>query len=151
MNVLVTVGTTSFQSLIDYVSNLDLGECEFVIQTGPSTINHSRHTYFEFSNQIEIYYQNADIIISHAGAGSTFKLLTLGKPVILVPNMERVDKHQSDLAVFMEDNQHVLVAWDIQKIPQYIDDIANGRVDLKPYKPIKFFAQNELMSLIVND
>jgi len=150
MRILVTVGTTAFQSLIDYISTLTIENCEFVVQYGPSAMSCDTHESFDYSNSIDKHYQMADLIISHAGAGSTFKLLALQKPIILVPNLERVDKHQTDLAKYMEDNNHVFVAWALENIPLLIKRFQNKEYSLAPFEPKRFFAQEKLMKLLLD-
>ncbi|MCV2883272.1 hypothetical protein OE749_01005 [Aestuariibacter sp. AA17] len=150
MMIFVTVGTTCFDELIGYMDVLAKHyEHQIILQTGPSTYIPSNASYFDFTNDIEAMYDKADIIVSHAGAGSTYKLLELEKPLILVPNLERVDKHQSDIATFMENNRHALVAWEYVQIPKMIDKIVQNTVVLKPFKKKAFFAQERLRSEIL--
>jgi UDP:flavonoid glycosyltransferase YjiC (YdhE family) len=41
---------------------------------------------------------DASLVISHCGAGSTFEALTKGVPVLVVPNPILMDNHQQELA-----------------------------------------------------
>ncbi|WP_448552155.1 PssE/Cps14G family polysaccharide biosynthesis glycosyltransferase [Thalassotalea montiporae] len=150
MKVLVTVGTTSFDKLFDYIEHLNLKGVEFTLQTGPTDLELKRHHSFKFTDEIEQYYRSADIIISHAGAGSTYKLLALDKPVILVPNLERVDKHQADLASFMEAHNHLAVAWQLDQIPKLLSKISSGELAFTPYTPERFFMKSKLMELVLS-
>ncbi len=57
---------------------------------GSSTI----HEVFPFTNEMEKYYNLADIVISRAGASTIFELSYFGKPAILVPYPFAAGGHQ---------------------------------------------------------
>ena len=42
------------------------------------------------------------LVISHCGAGSTFEALSLGVPLVVVPNALLMDNHQVELANLLE-------------------------------------------------
>ena len=44
------------------------------------------------------YVRDADLVVSHAGAGSLFEALRAGKMVLAVPNGALMDNHQVELA-----------------------------------------------------
>lgn len=44
------------------------------------------------------YISRADLVVSHAGAGSLFEALRAGKKVLAVPNGALMDNHQVELA-----------------------------------------------------
>ncbi|XP_076239191.1 alg13 UDP-N-acetylglucosaminyltransferase subunit isoform X2 [Calliopsis andreniformis] len=54
--------------------------------------------YFNLKENILEYVQNADLIISHAGAGSILDALENGKNLIVVTNQSLMDNHQLELA-----------------------------------------------------
>lgn len=54
--------------------------------------------YFNASANILPYVQNADLIISHAGAGSILDGLECKKNLIVVANQSLMDNHQLELA-----------------------------------------------------
>ncbi|KAI4457652.1 glycosyl transferase-related [Holotrichia oblita] len=108
--VFVTVGTTQFNDLIETVSSSEileilknLGYTEIQFQTGAGIINKTSHPnitllydkYVEdFIKQIDL----ADLVISHAGAGTCLEVLHEHKPLIVVINESLMDNHQSELA-----------------------------------------------------
>lgn len=132
--VFVTVGTTKFPKLVDAITQLPtlqaLKHCgygEVQIQTGlqfegpkidpklKATVQQQDSgwtvrldslvlrygEYFEdFGGQIA----RADLVISHAGAGSCLEVLKLGKPLIVVVNEELMDNHQLELANQLQDD-----------------------------------------------
>jgi beta-1,4-N-acetylglucosaminyltransferase len=109
---LVTTGTTRFFGLLTAADALaqSHSDWDFRFQTGPADFTPQRGEHFEFSHSIEKEYQQADLIISHAGAGTLFKLATLGKPCIAVPNLERADHHQLELAEYFQEQGYCLLA-----------------------------------------
>ncbi|WP_100642227.1 PssE/Cps14G family polysaccharide biosynthesis glycosyltransferase [Alteromonas facilis] len=150
MKVFVTVGTTTFDSMIAHIDQLDIPDVSFTLQIGPSNYKPKKYPYFEFSNRIEQEYLDADCVISHCGAGSTYRLLELGKPLILVPNLERVDKHQSDLAQFVQNNNYAHVAWQVTSIGEKISLVKNVEKPLTPFSKTPFFYAEHLQSLVRN-
>jgi len=109
---LVTTGTTRFLGLLEAADALAASnsDWQFRFQTGPTDFVPSTGDHFEFSHAIEEEYDRADLVISHAGAGTLFKLATLGKPSITVPNLERADHHQLELAEYFQGQGYCLLA-----------------------------------------
>ncbi|KAF7142504.1 hypothetical protein RHSIM_Rhsim05G0010600 [Rhododendron simsii] len=74
-----------------------LGECESL-----------QVDYFTYSSSIADNLRSASIVISHAGSGSIFETLRLGKPLIVVVNEDLMDNHQSELAEELAQRKHLL-------------------------------------------
>ena len=129
MKILITVGTTSFNSLIKYLDeNLDKNtDVLFQIAKGEYIPKHFK--YIEFTQDINILYDEADLIITHAGAGTIYKLLNLNKKILMVPNLERVDNHQIEIAEYMGTNNHAIYCKSFNEIIESIGNI----------KDLKFF------------
>lgn len=68
--------------------------------------------FFRFSSNINEYYNSADIIISHAGAGTIYNLLENNKKLIVVPNLDRSDKHQLEITKYLSGNNFAYCAYD---------------------------------------
>lgn len=112
--VFVTVGTTSFQELIQLVISDDAiaqykewGVEEVRIQGGIAFDERNQNDWVEKGVEFHLYgYKSsiledlkwADIIISHAGAGTTIEALDLGKILVVVPNEDLMGNHQLELA-----------------------------------------------------
>ena len=60
----------------------------------------------------------ADVVISHAGAGSILEALELGKRLVVCVNEELMDNHQAELANALEARGHVVVST--------VDDVADA-------------------------
>mmetsp|Transcript_4260 Transcript_4260/g.11016 ORF Transcript_4260/g.11016 Transcript_4260/m.11016 type:complete len:192 (+) Transcript_4260:283-858(+) len=76
------------------------GEVEAVHCMGQKRI---RVDYFRLSPSLADIMAEADLVISHAGAGSIFEALNAGKKVVAVPNPDLMVNHQEELAVHLSD------------------------------------------------
>lgn len=103
MLVLITVGTTPFDSLIRALDkpypNIDV-----IFQIGGGSYIPSSHVYYRFVENFESLLNDANFIITHAGAGSVFKILEMNKDALVVPNIDRNDSHQKELSSYLIDN-----------------------------------------------
>ncbi|KAJ4959023.1 hypothetical protein NE237_026134 [Protea cynaroides] len=88
--------------------------------------------FFTFSSSIADYLRSASLVISHAGSGSIFETLRLGKPLIVVVNEDLMDNHQSELAEELAERKHLLCAR-----PQTLCQTIEGMVleSFVPYPP----------------
>ncbi|CAN6231616.1 unnamed protein product, partial [Urochloa humidicola] len=123
--VFVTVGTTCFDALVMAVDSpevkkalLQQGYTDLLIQMGRGTYIPSKVSgdatlqvdYFTFSPSIADHMRTASLVISHAGSGSIFETLRLGKPLIVVVNEDLMDNHQSELAEELAERKHLFCA-----------------------------------------
>ena len=144
--IFVTVGTTPFDSLIEYLDKLEIEE-EIILQISKDAKYIPKNKkYFEFIPNINEYYEKASLIITHAGAGSIYNLLEKNKKIIIVPNIERVDNHQLDITEYMKKENYALTCLEIDSLYAMIKDIS-GNV-LKPYKKEAFFRGKDISSFI---
>ena len=67
--------------------------------------------------------------------------------MIVVPNFDRVDKHQSDLALYIERNNYALVCHDVNHIESHIEGII--AYEPVPYSKESFFLADELTSKLL--
>ncbi|CAK9830052.1 UDP-N-acetylglucosamine transferase subunit ALG13 homolog [Anthophora retusa] len=120
--IFVTVGTTKFDELIETVLNTEVlkalsskGYNEIILQIG-KTIHVPDCTprcgfiaikYFNLSANIIEYVKAADLIISHAGAGSILDALGNKKNLIVVANQSLMDNHQLELAEQLYKDKHL--------------------------------------------
>ncbi|XP_062997941.1 UDP-N-acetylglucosamine transferase subunit ALG13 homolog [Elgaria multicarinata webbii] len=117
----VTVGTTSFDDLVTAVTTpealqvlQDLGYSKLVLQVGRGTVcpdSVSSATFilevFRFKNSLAEDVQTADLVISHAGAGSCLEVLEARKPLLVVINDKLMDNHQLELARQLHRDGHL--------------------------------------------
>ncbi|NXO22300.1 ALG13 transferase, partial [Cisticola juncidis] len=63
---------------------------------------------FRFKESLAEELRSADLVISHAGAGSCLEALEKGKPLIVVINDKLMDNHQLELAKQLHRDGYVL-------------------------------------------
>lgn len=146
-NIFVTVGTTQFNALISEICTEDvynvlkkLGCKTLTIQHGKGKVNARRLEDFkdiyvktyELKSTIAKDVAQADLVISHAGAGSCIEVLRAGKPLLVVVNDQLADNHQVELAeqlckdgyLFYCTPRHLpqaLLSFDASKLKKYED------------------------------
>lgn len=130
MKVFVTVGNTPYNTLIQALDELvDPKKYDLTIQIANGDYIPKNHHFIHFTDNIEHYYQEAEVVVSHAGAGSTFQLLEMRKKLVVVPNFDRVDDHQLDLADFVAKNNYACVCYELSKIDECLKDVMAKRYD----------------------
>lgn len=147
MNLFVTVGTTRFDSLVKRVA-LDpfFRSNECVLQVGPGGLHPEGFEVFEFTDRIEEYYISADVVITHAGAGSIYQLLELKKPMVIVPNTERVDPHQYDISTIMQTNGYAFSVIDLDTLSEAV--LKASRTTFRVFERDVFFAGEDILRFI---
>lgn len=148
MRIFVTVGTTSFDSMIENIDQyFNENKSTMLIFKSQMVIIYPKVVlFFSFRDDVDVFYNDADVIITHAGAGTLYQLLEKGKKIIAVPNLERIDKHQVDIATYMERNHYLLVCWDYNEIGDLLKSIHNFKPN--PYYKIEFDKGKEIADYI---
>lgn len=111
--MLVTVGTTSFDGLIEAVDELEtqrrlkeLGYTSICYQIGSSSreIQHEILTtrVVNFEQEFDELLRESDLIISHMGVGTIMDVFKLRKKAIFVPNPAVSDNHQMQIFRIMD-------------------------------------------------
>jgi beta-1,4-N-acetylglucosaminyltransferase len=122
-SIFVTVGTTRFDRLVDAVTRAEAlewmvknGYKKLVVQYGtgqepqiPPTCSLLSCHCFKFTPSLEQDMKQADLIISHAGAGTVMEALKLQKRLVVVINTDLMDNHQTELAHAMASRGHLFV------------------------------------------
>lgn len=122
-NVFVTVGTTRFEKLVAAVTSpvaLDWmssqGYSSLTIQYGTGKqpeIEKSKTPFpvyaYSFQPSLAKDMETADLILSHAGAGTVMEALRLQKKLVVVINTLLMDNHQTELAAAMEERGHLFM------------------------------------------
>lgn len=144
----VTVGTSSFDSLVRAIEAIQVDGLEFFIQYGFSSVKPQRHNSAEWVADLSARIKEYDLVVCHAGAGTVYSTLELGLPMVVVPNTERVDLHQLELAKYIFDNGYSEVVFNIHELEHAILKVANQTGTYKKYKKEEFFVMPEIVSII---
>lgn len=148
MKILVTLGTTRFDSLIKFIDeNISDNDYEIIMQIADGVYKPKNFEYFTYIEDIKSYYENSDLIICHAGAGTIYQLLEMKKKLIIVPNLDRIDKHQSDISNFMNKNNYALTIENYNEIKNKIELSKNIKLDEFVKDP--FFKVKEIHDFIL--
>jgi beta-1,4-N-acetylglucosaminyltransferase len=108
--IFVTVGgMRAFDRLVEAMDRIagELDE-QVVMQLGSTDYEPKNCDYFRFMprKDIEAFYADARVMVSHAGTGSILTALKYDKPLVLVPRLKKYgevfDDHQLELARQME-------------------------------------------------
>ncbi|XP_060073918.1 UDP-N-acetylglucosamine transferase subunit ALG13 homolog [Ylistrum balloti] len=120
-SVFVTVGTTEFDRLIDIFAQLETfqvleekGFTRVTLQTGrgkvaplSGQVGDVTVQHFRYKSSIREDISSADLVISHAGAGSCLETLGAGKPLLVVINRDLMGNHQLELAKQLYQDGHI--------------------------------------------
>ncbi|CAM9526666.1 unnamed protein product [Choristocarpus tenellus] len=118
----VTVGTTKFDDLIRAIDDPEVLLClanrgftSVVAQIGHGDYKpvFNTHTklcceYFRFKPTLLEDMERADLVVSHAGAGSIMEALGKGKALVAVVNDRLMNNHQEELANAMAERNYLL-------------------------------------------
>ncbi len=97
------------QLVVEAFSHLDPGSVKVIHQTGPRDVEFVKLAYTKlnveatvqpFFRDMATIYEQADFLVSRAGATTLAELAVLGKPAILIPYPYAADNHQEKNAAF---------------------------------------------------
>jgi len=120
MMVLVLLGTQpeSFNRLIYELLDLEesgyFADSHIVVQAGSTYVDDPRFVIFDFipPEELDGFIEEADLVITHGGAGSIFSALRRGKKVIALARSgelgEHVDEHQFELVEELYKDHYVI-------------------------------------------
>eukprot|EP00929_Paragymnodinium_shiwhaense_P015411 TRINITY_DN123503_c0_g1_i1.p2 TRINITY_DN123503_c0_g1~~TRINITY_DN123503_c0_g1_i1.p2 ORF type:complete len:181 (+),score=47.35 TRINITY_DN123503_c0_g1_i1:82-624(+) len=152
--IFVTVGTTSFEALIQAVDTADfhkmaweLGFRKLVVQYGRGahkpTLGAAAQQAsgagaqmlqvdsYAFKPSLEDDFDAAALVISHAGAGSIVEALRAGRRLLVVVNPSLMDNHQLEIAEAMADQGYCSMATEPGELLERLP--AACQLQLQPY------------------
>ena len=136
MKIILTVGTTPFNRLVEAADIQLTSNFQLTSQISQGSYIPVNHKYFEFSENIDQYFKESEIIIAHGGAGTIYKALELNKRLVIVPNLERLDNHQLDICHYMVDNHHALACFELSNLYEVV--MTARSIEFEPYQPKEF-------------
>lgn len=145
--IFVTVGTTQFDKLIEAVTSkvaldwmVSRGYTSLRIQYGkgkkPSVESNGvpiAIEAYDFLPSLDNDMRKADLIISHAGAGTVMEALRFQRKLIVVINTMLMNNHQEELAGAMAERGHLVMV----ETPEKLDDNQTW-ISFNDFEPIVF-------------
>jgi len=147
VRIFVTVGTTAFDPLVEAI---DKGPhaADALIQIADGEYKPTKAEWFVFRPGIQKYIDEAEIVVCHAGCASVFQMLDSGIVPLVVPNTIRRDKHQLEIARWVERKNYGVVAMN----PEQVNDALSGYPEKKEhcvsFNEKRFFYQEYLDSQV---
>ena len=119
MSILCTVGTSSFDTLVRHLD--ESVYCGLVhCQIGRGFYEPMNMRWDRWIQDIRSKYDEYELIITHAGAGTIYELLESGKRFIVVPNLDRPDTHQLEICKYLEEKNLANVAYGVAELLEMI-------------------------------
>jgi beta-1,4-N-acetylglucosaminyltransferase len=143
--ILVTVGTTAFDGLIKFLDT-SYNWPNALFQIGPGSYIPTRHKYSRFIDNLESEYDQYDLVLCHAGAGTIYHCLERGLKILVVPNLQRQDTHQIEIAKYLIKNNYALVAENFIDFDSVLQKVENYKAN--PYFREQFNAREFILDQI---
>jgi len=126
--ILVLVGLErGFPRLVKKMDKISYSlEEKVIIQIGNTDYKPKNAEFMRFvtREEIEGYYRNARIVVSHAGIGTILSAHKYNKPIIIVPRrkeyQEHLDDHQMEIAEKLEKEKIGIVVYDVKNLREAI-------------------------------
>lgn len=147
MKLFVTVGTTPFDSLVEAVDGGPYAH-DAQLQIADGQYEPKVAQWFRFRPGIQELIASADVVVCHAGAGSIYSLLEAGIVPVVVPNTERRDQHQLEIARWLARMRYAVVAMKPENINDVLDGYQQAREDCVAFSEQRFFYQDELNQVL---
>jgi len=139
MKIFIALGTHKQQfnrllKAMDKIAGSKAIDAKIFAQIGNSDYEPKHFPFARFlrPDEYEKEIKNADVVISHAGAGSIITALQYRKPLIIVPRLkkfgEHTDDHQIDLAKALDERKKAIAVFN----PDELLDAIKKAKDFKP-------------------
>jgi len=134
--IFATVGTTSFDELIEALDKTIQEDEVIIAQIGNGLYMPTDILFFRFSQSLAKWYEAADFIITSGGAGSLFECLKSNKPFLAVENKSVMGRHQRELLDYLSKHGFIFM-W---------DDLSNIRLGIEQAK--EFFPNRKILNMM---
>lgn len=129
--ILVMLGTqnNSFHRLLEEIDKLikeNIIKEKVIVQAGYTKYNSKNMKIFGLipQEELEMYQEKADLIITHGGVGSIITSIKKGKKVIAVPRLhkyhEHVNDHQTQIIENFSNNGYIIGIRDVSELKSAI-------------------------------
>ena len=122
--ILVTVGSVApFDQLVAKADELAGSGAisDVVVQIGNGSYVPKNANWFRFEHGLTKYYNEADLVITHNGAGTIFELLALGKKTIAIPNPGTIQMENIDIVKKLSKEGHIILCMDVEWLTEAIE------------------------------
>jgi len=135
-NIFITVGTGKFDELIRSIDLL-ISELKLkvIAQIGNGGYIPKNCKFFRYKPSLREEYKKARIIVSHGGAGTTFEILSMGKKLVSIANLERTDVHQEEILKELSKQGYLIWCDNLEKLGECIKKAEHYK--FKKYKKPK--------------
>ena len=148
MKVLFTNGTTKFIEPLYWLNSLKDHKVLQNLEVQCYDYNNETPELNVVKFITDLDYNNYDLIISHAGAGSIYSVLELRRPLIVIPDMIRIDKHQTEMARFVTESNYAEVAYNCYDLKLLLNKFMNTGFNNNLYYNKTSFEISEFISLL---
>ncbi len=132
--IFVAIGTTDFDALVRAMDELSLRLPEKVVmQIGRSKYTPRHGESFRFAPSLDVYYDQAALVVSHGGLGIVTEVMKLGRPLIAVEDPHQPDRHQRDILSVWEQEKHLLWCKELSELEALIERARHQTFE--PYRP----------------
>jgi UDP-N-acetylglucosamine transferase subunit ALG13 len=153
--IFVVTGTQApFDRLLSIIDKWAVNQDTYSIiaQTANSEINFKNMTCFDYlePDVFNEYFNNADVIIGHAGMGTIIKALENKKKLVVFPRLVKYNEHRNDhqhhTAFGFEKLGLINVAYNEKDLFRYLNNI----IDIPVKRKINQNAEKQLLEKISN-
>ena len=153
--IFVVTGTQApFDRLLSIIDKWAVSQNAYSIiaQTANSEINFNNMTCFSFMEPdiFNEYFNNADVIIGHAGIGTIIMALENKKKLVVFPRLVKYNEHRNDhqhhTAFGFEKLGLINVAYNEKDLFRYLNNI----IDIPVKRKINQNAEKKLLEIISN-
>jgi UDP-N-acetylglucosamine transferase subunit ALG13 len=153
--IFVVTGTQApFDRLLSIIDKWAVNQDTYSIiaQTANSEINFKNMTCFDYlePDVFNEYFNNADVIIGHAGMGTIIKALENKKKLVVFPRLVKYNEHRNDhqhhTAIGFEKLGLINVAYNEKDLFRYLNNI----IEIPVKRKINQNAEKQLLKKISN-
>jgi UDP-N-acetylglucosamine transferase subunit ALG13 len=145
--ILVLTGTTGYpmleQSILDIAAQTN--QFQFVLQTKNNLTASPGVKHQSFINMKQLDCSEFDGIVGHCGAGTTFWALDNNLRFLAVVDLERSDKHQQDLGLWLSKNNYGLVVENRPLTSADLEELLTRQFSNYHKDPFQFHKFDELL------